>query len=186
LLSPFPLTEVEAHARAFFAGHPCASTAWVLGPTAQLFPATRVLVFAPGPRCNHHVYVSLGASHVRHGVHREFLLCSREPDSSLVEVLAAVVYYHHTEGLDVGHTFPIGRPWVAGASLNFFLLSLPYPFGPHLENCWVEGHHIRLLWLLPIYESECRFRHTEGLEALESRFEAAEIDCLALDRPPVV
>lgn len=186
MLSPFPLAEVETHAQAFFAGHPRASTAWLVGPTAQLFPETRVLAFAPGPRCDHHVYVSIGASHVRHGVHREFLLCSREADPSLVEILAAVVYYHHTQGLDVGHTFPIGRPWVAGASLDYFLLSLPYPFGPDLENCWVEGHHVRLLWLLPVYESECRFRQTEGLEALESRFEAAEIDWLALDRPPVV
>ena len=119
-------------------------------------------------------------------MHREFLVCSREPAPSLVETLAAVVFYHHGEGLDVGHTFPIGQPWVAGASLEYFLVSRPYPFSPDLENCWIAGHHIRLLWLLPVYETECRFRHREGFEALESRFDAAGFDILALDRPPVV
>jgi hypothetical protein len=181
----FALTAVEAHAKAFFAGHPCASTGWLPGPTARLCPASRVLVFAPGPRCDCHVYASIGASHLRDGVHHEFLLCSAGPEPSLIEILAMVVYYHHTEGLADGHTFPIGRPWLPDASLDHFLVSRPYPFGPGLEDCWVEEHHVRLLWLLPIHASERRFRHAEGLEALETRFDAAGIDYLALDRPPV-
>ena len=182
---PVPAPALERHARSFFAGHECTVTAWAPGPTARLFPASRVLVFGPGPRGLGYAYVSIGASNVRTDVSREFVILAPRTDSSLTETLAMILYYHHTEGLDLGHTFPIGRPWLPEANLDHFLVTLPYPFGPALEECHVGSHDVQFLWLMPVHESEVRFRHKYGLEALESRFDRSVVNCLATSRPPV-
>jgi hypothetical protein len=150
-----------------------------------MFPDSRVLVFGPGPRTKHHVYVSVGASLVRADRHREFVLCTRDVQASHIETLAMITYYHHTEGLDVGHTLPVGRPWCQGASCDCLLVSLPYPFGPELEHCKIESHEVQFLWLMPIFESESRFRHMNGLEALESLFETKGVEYLDVCRTPV-
>ena len=180
------LTDVEAHARAYFAGHPCSVAAWLPGPIAQLSPAFRVLIFGPGPRTSHAIYASVGASLFRPGTHREFVLMAPAEHPECIELLAMVAYYHHTQGLDVGHTFPVGRPCLPGAACDHFLVSLPYPFGPALENCSSGGHDVQFLWLLPVHGSEVRFRHAHDLEALESRLEAARIDPVNYSRRAVV
>ena len=48
-----------------------------------------------------------------------------------------------------------------------------------------HGGDVRFLWLLPIYESERDFIYSEGLEALEARFDAAGFGVADLQRPPV-
>lgn len=180
------LAPVEAHVRRYFDGHACVSTAWALGPTPHRWPAFRALHFSPGPRTVAHTYVSVGASVVRDGFHREFLLMAPEADQCHIETLAMIAYYHHTQGLDVGHTLPVGRPWCPGARCEHFLISSPYPFGPKLERLDVSGHEVQILWLLPIYDSERKLVHEQGLEALESLLEAHACDYLDLQRSPVV
>jgi hypothetical protein len=51
------------------------------------------------------------------------------------------------------------------------LVSLPYPFGPELQQCHVGDRHVDFLWLLPITGDERAFKATHGQEALEARFE---------------
>jgi hypothetical protein len=64
-------------------------------------------------------------------------------------------------------------------------VSLPYPLGSDFEVCaWTQGH-ARLLWLLPISKTERDFKANAGLEALETRFDEAEIDYLDPHRPLV-
>lgn len=64
-------------------------------------------------------------------------------------------HYHRTgERLGLGHTFPIGGPWVPGSPLDHFLVSLPYPFGPDLEHLPMPEQNVRLLSLLPITKAE--------------------------------
>ena len=49
----------------------------------------------------------------------------------------------------------MGQPLLPGASVNHVLVTLPYPYGPMLED--VEspvGTNIRVLWLLPITAAE--------------------------------
>jgi hypothetical protein len=99
-------------------------------------------------------------------------------DEVHVETLTMIAYYHAGGGdhaLDLGHTVPIGRPWVPGSTCDQLLVSLPYPWGPELENGTVPGGHVRVLWLLPITAVEKEFRHSHGLEALEQRFDTAGI-----------
>jgi hypothetical protein len=66
---------------------------------------------------------------------------------------------------DVGHTLPIGEPWLPGAICDHFLVSRPYPFGPGLED--IAGHATRVVWLLPVSAAERSFKVRHGLEAFE-------------------
>jgi hypothetical protein len=65
-------------------------------------------------------------------------------------------------------------------------VSLPYPTGKDFELLHLQGRHIRFLWLVPITVQEERFRHSQGLDALESRFEQGSMNFLDPSRPSVV
>ena len=98
-------------------------------------------------------------------------------------------YYHAGPAqhrLDLGHTVPIGEPWLPGSQCDRLLVSLPYWYGPELETCTWDGGHARLLSLLPITESELAYKHARGLEELERRFEAASINVADPARAAVV
>jgi hypothetical protein len=119
----------------------------------------------------------------------ELFALSRKSEETLVELLTAVAHYHRTGApLGVGHTVNIGRPWFPDShcTCDHGLLSLPYPFGPKLEWLETRGGRVRFLWLLPITKSEVEFKKTEGLEALEQRFEESGLDFLDPVRRSVV
>jgi len=128
---------------------------------------------APGPRIDQWAYLSVGAWEVDHDASNglEFLVIAPRDDPRQVEFLAMTAHYHHGERLGRGHTFPLGQAWLPGSQLNHALVSLPYPFGPNLEICDVDGGHLHFLWLLPISSAEHTFLLTNGVEALEQRFE---------------
>jgi hypothetical protein len=169
---------LRAHIRRFFKGHRRQEYTYTRGPAGRLPPNFRVIRVAPGPRTPLTTYLSVGAweSVGKGNCAREFLVTTSQPEMDCVELLAMVAYYHRTEVLDVGHTFPLGHGWLGG-SCDHFLVSLPYPFGPDLEMCDLgEEGHVRFLWLLPITAAEKRFRHEHGLEALEQRFDEAKLN----------
>jgi hypothetical protein len=105
-----------------------------------------------------------------------------------VELLTMTAFYHETEGLGLGHTFPIGEPWLAGSMCDQFLVSLPYPFGPGLEVCESAGLRrlIRFLWLLPITQAEREYSREHGVEALERLFDDHAIEFWEPQRRSVV
>jgi hypothetical protein len=133
------------------------------------------------------LYVTSGLAGPGHGL--EFVLLAPHRSDVHVETVTMVGYYHASGGedrLDLGHTVPIGRPWLRGSACDHLLVSLPYPWGPELELCdWAQGH-IRVLWLLPITAAEKAFRHEHGLEALEQRFDDAAISPADPNRRSVV
>lgn len=112
------------------------------------------------------------------------------PDPRFADLIAMTAHYHcgprHGHLLDVGHSLPVGEPWVPGSACDHILVSLPYLHGPDLEVCHLPGGHARLLWLLPVTSSEIAFRREHGTEALERRFDEAGIRPLDLHRAPVV
>lgn len=97
-----------------------------------------------------------------------------------------VAYYHHTERLGVGHAFGIGEPWLEGSGCDAMLLSKPYPFGPELEICEIGEEHVHFLWVLPITQAERQFAVSNGLEAIELRFEESGLEYWNIFRPSVV
>ncbi|MDR6416972.1 hypothetical protein J2808_003723 [Pseudarthrobacter sulfonivorans] len=96
------------------------------------------------------------------------------------------VFYNRTGRLGLGHTVPIGEPWLPGSGCDHLLISLPYPFGPDLQTCHVGDCHIDILWLLPITERERTLKVSSGLESLESRFEEAHLRYWKADRESIV
>ncbi|GID98619.1 hypothetical protein Adi01nite_80310 [Amorphoplanes digitatis] len=149
------------------------------GPIRTLVPDLHILRLPQQGTGQLYATAGLWDATARHGHGLEFVLAAPTTDDAIhVETLTMVAYYHASSGdyvLDHGHTVPIGRPWLPGSRCDHLLVSLPYPWGPELENCDVPGGHVRVLWLLPITAAEKRFRHSHGLEALEQRFEDAGI-----------
>ena len=108
-------------------------------------------------------------------------------DRRNIELATMAAWYHSKEKLGLGHTFPIGEPWLPGSSCTSFLTSHPYPFGPEFEKCSLpNGIEIFVLWLLPITEAERHYKSTRGVEALEQRFEATQVEYWRPDRVSAV
>lgn len=181
---------VEMHVRRFFRGHPVHFHRWP-GPVETRLPGFRVMVVEPGPRTKLWTYVSMGAHQVRHDEHAwEFFVLAQQPADAHVELITMTAHYHAnsdpTFRLGLGHTLPIGRPWLPGSSCDHLLVSLPYPLGPELERCNDGDGHVQVLWLLPITEAEREFKKAQGLEALEQQFDKARIEFWDPHRPSVV
>src|SRR5262249_52652746 len=139
---------VRNHLQRFFRGHPCEEHIWSLGPAQEQLPRLRIVEFAPGPKTNLWVYATIGAWEARQDPQLEFVTIAPQQDIKHVELLTMSAWYHGREGLGSGHTFPIGEPWLSGSTCEFFLVSLPYPFGPDLEICESSDGHVHVLWLL--------------------------------------
>jgi hypothetical protein len=171
-----PNAVVREHLCQFFAGHACEEHVWALGPAQEELPRLRIAEFAPGRTTGLWVYATIGAWEACDDPRLEFLLAAPEQDQRHVELLTMAAWYHGRRGLGTGHTFPIGEPWLPGSACEFFLVSLPYPFGPQLGVCNFPGWHLHVLWLLPITAAERELKVREGLEALEQRFDACALE----------
>ena len=180
---------VHAHVREFFVGHWARSHAFDLGTIQDVAPGFHVIEVEPGPKHQLTSYVSVGAGFPddTERRHLEFLTIVEDASVRHVELLAMAAHYHSTgERLDIGHTFPIGEPWIEGSRLDHMLVSLPYPFGPKLEIFDAQGHEAHILWLLPITRAEREYKALHGLEAMEARFEAAGLEYWKPRRKSVV
>ena len=177
---------VRHHLRRFFEGHGYTEHSWNRGPAARDLPELRVAEFAPGPKTGLWVYATVGASRADVEPRLEFVLAAPAQHARNIELVTMTAWYHRRERLGLGHTFPIGEPWLPGSLCTSMLVSLPYPFGPDLENCRLPDGDVRVLWLLPITEAEKRYKNTAGVEALEQRFDAAALEYWRPDRPSAV
>jgi len=179
---------LEEHVRRFFGDRVVEAFTWAAGPIGELNPHFRVLRVAPAVAGEVWTYLSIGGWAATAGENQglEFVLCTESPDARAVELLAMTVYYHHGGTLGLGHTLPIGEPWLPGSTCGHLLVSLPYPFGPDLQTCHVGDRHVDFLWLLPITEAERAFKTASGLEALESRFDQTQLRYWQPDRPSVI
>jgi hypothetical protein len=170
---------IEAHVRQFFTGHEVEVANYDLGfSRRRRVPDFRILVVTPGPRSSNWTYVTVGcwsAFNVDgHGI--EFVMTSKKRETTVIDLIAMVAYYHASHHLDHWHTTPIGGPWLPGSACDHLLVSLPYLHGPDLELCVLPQGHARLLWLLPITAAEKAFRQQHDTEALEQRFDDVGID----------
>jgi hypothetical protein len=179
---------LEEHVRRSFPGQVVESLGWDRGPIVETNPHFHVLQVAPNTDHPLWAYVSIGGwnSAGEAGREMEFILAAPAKTERAVELLAMAVYYNRNGRLGLGHTCPIGEPWLSGSQCDHVLVSVPYPFPPSIETAHVGDRHVEFLWLLPITESERDFKVRRGLEALESRFDEAAIDYADPHRPSVV
>lgn len=181
---------VRCHLDRFWPDRPHEEFVWTLGPIGETLPRLRVRRIAPTGRREPWVYVTVGAWQATadepHGT--EFVLLSPSENPLHVELLAMVANLHADarHRLAIGSTIDIGRPWMKGSAADHLLVSLPYPYGPALEQCELGERHIRVLWLVPITRAEADLVRAKGLDALERLLEQPNVDVIAPDRRSLV
>lgn len=185
-----PHIALREHLERLFPDHEIACLPGISGPITERITDFRIFRVSPGERFPGWIYVSSGcwAATATDGHGLEFALLAPSDEWVHLETITINAYYHAGpphQRLDVGHTVPIGRPWLDSSPCDHFLVSLPYPLGRDFEICTWEQGHARILWLLPISETERDFKAIAGMEALETRLEEAEIDFLDPHRPLV-
>ena len=181
---------IGRHVTRFFRGHPIFA---VEAPSdaRDRVPGLVILEVGPGPRTQLVTYVTLGcwAAVQRNREGLEFVLSAREADTRHVETLGAVAAFHaatREQRLALGSVVPLARPWTPGSTCDRMLVTLPYPYGPELEECHWRRNFARLLWVVPITADEELFATVHGVDALEQRFEEAEVRFADPERPSVV
>lgn len=185
-----PADVIGRHITGYFAQH----EVFAIDPPeeyADRVPGLQVLEVRPGPRVDLVSYVTLGCWEAvqQNGQGHEFVLTARDADLGHVATVAAAAAQHArtlSARLDRGSVVHLARPWMAGSSCDRLLVTLPYPYGPELEWCRWRRNSARILWLMPITAVEHAFVAEQGIDALESRFEALGVSFADPVRPPVV
>ncbi|SDJ08999.1 Suppressor of fused protein (SUFU) [Frankineae bacterium MT45] len=179
---------LEEHVRRCFAGREVETFTWSRGPILSQNPHFRALRIAPRSADELWTYVSVGGwaatESDNHGL--EFILCTQNEEASAVESLARTVYYHRGGTLGLGHTLPIGQPWLPGSVCDHLLISAPYPFTSDLSTCHIGDRHVDFVWMVPITEAERDLKVQAGLDALESHFENVGLRYWQTNRPSTV
>lgn len=134
-------------------------------------------------------FATIGLSHINPSSLIELHLLGHalRDDQPILEALYAVGRYVETgEKINRGHIVNFGRPYLPGSRCCFGLVSRPYPIGPDLELFRIRSKQVSCFWLLPITNAEREFALEHGLEALEQKFDDAELDFLNAKRESVV
>ena len=157
------------------------------GPIGQLPNGFAVLRFPPCGDRKMWTYATRGMSLPDDDKPLELHVFSPFESDQLVELLVATAHFHRTSTkLDVGHSVNFGRSWIGESECDHGLISLPYLDGPRLENLPIDGQTVKFYWLIPITESEVKFKKKNGLEALEAEFDKSEFDYANPQRRSVV
>jgi hypothetical protein len=157
------------------------------GPVHELPPEFRVLAFPPHNERSMWTYATCGMSLPDDPKPIELHMFSKVRSESLVELLFVTAHFHRTSArLDLGHTVNFGRPWLTSSPCTFGLVSLPYLDGPDIENFECRDGTGKCYWLIPITKAELELKKVEGVEALETRFDASRFDYAEPMRASVV
>lgn len=159
-----------------------------LGRLVPFAPEFRVLEVRPSPDSPVWTYVTCGASQIRHPNSEplELLTVTSERSERVAQLLTMAAYYHATQTLGLHHVFGLGEAWVEGSPLTAGYISLPYPWGPGLESFDPGDQSVNIYWLMPISQAERELARRGGADALEQRFEDAEVAYWDLRRGSVV
>jgi suppressor of fused protein SUFU len=182
--------QLVSHIQTFFQGHRITERSVPATRVYERLPRFRILEIAPGPKRALWTYITIGAWGMIDDelTSMEFMLFAPEQHDEHLTLLAMIAYYHARDGgvLGLGHTVPIGYPWLPGSACDHLLISHSYPSGWNFEHYRTEDFTIHIWWALPITEAERDFKQNHGLEALEVKFEEAGIHYWEADRPSVV
>ncbi len=164
---------------------------WELGKIKEILPNFSVIRISPKSSNEPWVYLTQGAWEInsKDGFKSEFFIMCPYENPRHVETLAMLTSFHADpkHHLGIGSSVNVGRGWLEGSDCDHLLVSLPYPYGPDLEICKLDHDMtVKYLWLLPINHFENSYLKQNGLEALEQKFDEAEIDFLDPCRSSVI
>lgn len=150
------------------------------GPVDDLPSGFGVVCFPPNSnRPLSWVYATVCMSTDDDEIPVELHMFSPEQTDQIALLLTVTAHYHRTGApLGLNHTVNFGTPWLQGSQCDRGFVSLPYIDGPRLEHFEEDGRSARCLWLIPITLAEVEFKKSYGVEALEQRFEACELNYL--------
>jgi hypothetical protein len=105
-----------------------------------------------------------------------------------VRVLAAIAFQAIAGGrrCEPGEVFDDVIPPAVSTTLRHTLLVPPFLWEEGLESVVVDYKTVAWLLAVPISDAEAQLRAVQGADALESRFEEAEIDIFNPNRQSVV
>ena len=185
-------TIIETHLKSFFPKHELTLEQWKKGPveTLKILSRLRVAKLKPPakmePNC---AYCTIGTWELgdEKSSGFEFMMLTPFETPRATELLTMSANYHRAHHLGFGHRFPIGEGWLEGSKCDHFLVSLPYTVGSDFEICQVsDDHHIHIAWLLPITKAENDFARSNGVEALEQKFESIGLEYWNPQRKSVI
>lgn len=160
---------------------------WDKGPVDKLPHDFRILDFSPDQERNMWAYATCCMSQPHDIEPIELHIFTSVKDDSIIELLTSVAYYHrNTSTLGLNHTVNFGRPWQNKSQCEYGFISLPYLDGSALENMETETQFTRFYWLIPITKEEADFKKSEGVEALEKKFDEESFDYLNPLRKSIV
>jgi hypothetical protein len=183
---------LESHLQNFFTGRDLTFDRWEIGIPQTLERLSRLQIAKFNPSSTEKeewVGVSIGAWEFSNSKVEalEFMILAPYDTPRITELLTMSVNYHRTEHLGFGHVFSIGESWLEDSECDYFLVSLPYPFGADFEICHItKDFHVRFAWLLPITKAEKNFAVANSQEELERKLEAAGIEYSDLKRKSVL
>ena len=150
---------------------------WDKGKVEKMPHDFRILEFEPSASREMWTYSTCCMSNPDDENPIELHFFSSKKDTSLIELLTTVVYFHrNTSRLNLWHTVNFGRPWQDKSHCDYGLISLPYLDGSELENLQEQTYKIKFYWLIPITKNEVEFKKNYGIEALELKFEELDLD----------
>ena len=117
---------LEEHVRRFFAGRTIEVITWPAGLIQEQNPRFRVLRVEPTSSADVRPTTSRSGWAATDGDYGlEFVVCTPSADDRAVEVLAMTVFYNRGGQFGLGHTLPVGEPWLPGSGCDHLLVSLP-------------------------------------------------------------
>lgn len=156
------------------------------GRLLGLSSSFRVLEYKPRSKGGGWIYATCGmAGYNEDGI--ELHLVSPRRYLGHADTLAAIAHYHLTEAkINLNAIVNIGISWMDDSICTYGLISLPYLYGPMLENYVYQDQSVKCYWLVPITGSERAYAVQFGVEKLESLFDKVSLDYLNPNRDSVI
>ncbi|MDY7084003.1 MAG: suppressor of fused domain protein [Actinomycetota bacterium] len=153
-----------------------------------------IATFADRPRPGVTTYATLGLSdtpvpgRVRPPLGVEVLGACDNKTDGFIPALAAIAFEVITAGrcCEPGEVFEDVIPAALSTTLRHAMLVPPFLWEEALGSIVVDYKTVAWLLAVPISDAEAQLRAEQGSDALETRFEEAEIDIFAPQRPSVV
>jgi hypothetical protein len=159
-----------------------------------------VAEFSPSSQDQDWTYATIGAS--RHPMpyptnwkaekperRVELFIYSNKKNEDLSELLIKLAKYpfYNKTFLDRTHTIPGESGIVKGSSMTDILLLRPYFEQEEFEIIHLnEFHHVRMLWIIPIYRSERKFIQKHKIDVFEELLHQTEPNTSDFLRPPII
>lgn len=142
-------------------------------PVLASLPHLRVARIAPSYGSEPWAFLTLGgwALGREAGGGTELLLLAEDDREVHARTLADALLQLEEHPVAPGAFVRLPGGWLPGSACDHGLVTLPYPYGPVLEEVRDSPLPVRVLWLCPVTAAEVALGRTQGLEALEQRLE---------------